>query len=332
MWFGLTTLVITVLAAPSAPSPPSPLPSLPGSIDHAAGVTISGISSGADFAVQFHVAFSSLVKGAGIFAGQAYHCAVTRFPADSTVPCNATPFALLGPGCAGTPGGMHQSHGAPTAFQFDPDMAVCEPSCPAGQGLLWDHCKGCTPAAAAQLKAHPKLVNVSSLLAYAHSAAKRGQIDGTANLTGHRVYLYHGTKDSCYTLGSLQDNAAFYHLLINDSSAVRLESTVASLHSIPTIDDGTPCGTEGNYTSAAPHGLEACGYDGAGECLQHLYHSMLTPPSKQQRALTRNSAANIFAFDQGEFLTVGGTWMAKTGYAFIPPQCRNNSTRCECSD
>ena len=127
----------------------------------------------------------------------------------------------------------------------------------------------------------------------------------------------------------MQDNAAFYRLLISNGSAVRLDDKVPSLHCIPTIDDGTPCGTEGNYTSAAPHGLEACGYDGAGECLQHLYRGTFKPPSEQQRADTRTSAANIVAFDQGEFLTTGGTWMAETGYAYIPPQCRDNSTRCE---
>jgi hypothetical protein len=32
-------------------------------------ITVSGLSSGAFFAHQFHVAYSSLVKGAGIVAG-----------------------------------------------------------------------------------------------------------------------------------------------------------------------------------------------------------------------------------------------------------------------
>jgi len=41
----------------------------------ASAVTISGISSGAAFAVQFHVAHSSVVAGAGIIAGAPYWCA-----------------------------------------------------------------------------------------------------------------------------------------------------------------------------------------------------------------------------------------------------------------
>ena len=48
------------------------LPSLPNL--GRATVTVSGLSSGAFFAHQFHVAFSSLVKGAGIVAGGPYGC------------------------------------------------------------------------------------------------------------------------------------------------------------------------------------------------------------------------------------------------------------------
>jgi hypothetical protein len=38
-------------------------------------ITVSGISSGGAFALQFHVAHSSIVKGAGIIAGVPYFCA-----------------------------------------------------------------------------------------------------------------------------------------------------------------------------------------------------------------------------------------------------------------
>ena len=38
-------------------------------------VSVSGLSSGAFFAVQFHVAFSSTIVGAGIIAGGPFFCA-----------------------------------------------------------------------------------------------------------------------------------------------------------------------------------------------------------------------------------------------------------------
>src|SRR5918998_3868580 len=61
----------------SLPDPPpqstnQKLPTLP-HLDRTA-VTVSGLSSGGFFAHQFHVAFSSLVKGAGILAGGPYGC------------------------------------------------------------------------------------------------------------------------------------------------------------------------------------------------------------------------------------------------------------------
>ena len=48
-----------------------PLPALQAEKD----VTVSGVSSGAYMAVQFHVAHSSMVKGAGAIAGGPYYCA-----------------------------------------------------------------------------------------------------------------------------------------------------------------------------------------------------------------------------------------------------------------
>jgi poly(3-hydroxybutyrate) depolymerase len=41
----------------------------------AATITVSGISGGAFMAVQFHIAHSSIVSGAGIVAGGPYYCA-----------------------------------------------------------------------------------------------------------------------------------------------------------------------------------------------------------------------------------------------------------------
>ena len=50
------------------------------------GTSISGISSGADFAVYFAIAHSASIAGAAIFAGNVYRCYTTRFPGDDVVP------------------------------------------------------------------------------------------------------------------------------------------------------------------------------------------------------------------------------------------------------
>jgi len=68
-------------------------PALPRLGVDATGCSVSGISSGADFAVQLQVAYSSLFAGVGVFAGQAYHCAVQRFAGDELKPPDArVPF------------------------------------------------------------------------------------------------------------------------------------------------------------------------------------------------------------------------------------------------
>lgn len=74
-------------------------------------ITISGISSGADFVVNLHVAHSQTIRGVGVFAGQAYHCAVTRFPKDELVKKSE-----------------------------DTSVPVCD-GCPINTTLTYDHCK-----------------------------------------------------------------------------------------------------------------------------------------------------------------------------------------------
>ena len=70
-----------------------------------------GGSSGGDFAVQFHVAFSSQVGGVCGFSAQPYHCAGTRFPDDALMPQSAESSV---PFCA---------------------------QCPPNSTLVYDHCK-----------------------------------------------------------------------------------------------------------------------------------------------------------------------------------------------
>jgi len=84
----------------------SPLPQL---LIDPKGISVSGISSGADFAVQLQVAYSSLFAGVGVFAGQAYHCATHRFPQDVLQISNSS-------------------------------VPYCD-DCPAGKTLMQDHCK-----------------------------------------------------------------------------------------------------------------------------------------------------------------------------------------------
>ena len=75
----LVSVMLTILPRLVNGASPPPAPVL--NIDPK-GISCSGISSGADFSVQFATAFSSHIAGVGVFAGQPFHCAATRFPLD----------------------------------------------------------------------------------------------------------------------------------------------------------------------------------------------------------------------------------------------------------
>lgn len=255
-------LASAAAAAPRTPNTAAlPLPAL--SIDPS-GISISGLSSGADFVVQFQVAFSGTVKGVGVFAGQPYHCAVTMFKGDPLVsPCFGTHHynasQPLARGCTGD----HPS----------PDVPYCDNCPPGGRTLLYDHCKR-----------YPKLVDVEQLLAYAREQARAGTIDPLGGLKGVPVYLYRGTKDACYLKGSVALSQTFFDKL---GASVLFNRTTPSAHSWPTRGYGTPCG--GGV-------IEDCDYDGPGAALQHIYGGDLKPP-----APTRNSS--LLEFDQQPFMT-----------------------------
>ena len=67
-----------------------------------ANTTVSGLSSGGFMAVQFGVAYSSIVKGVGVIAGGPYYCAQGDLDI-ATRKCSCTGFALFS-GCQVAPG------------------------------------------------------------------------------------------------------------------------------------------------------------------------------------------------------------------------------------
>ena len=85
-----------VLVVPESRADHAIIPVAPLQIYHkldSNSVTVSGISSGAFFAHQFHVAYSNLVKGAGLVAGGLYRCADQ---VDQISPPFGNPFFLFG--------------------------------------------------------------------------------------------------------------------------------------------------------------------------------------------------------------------------------------------
>ena len=213
-------------------------------------VLTAGCSNTADFATQFHVAFSSLVTGACIFSGMPYHCAVTRFPGDYMVPKSPS-----------TSAGIH-----------------C-PDCDANGTLIYDHCKNhprwvvslaqqselCTSllgfvfgsvlcesfllascSSARDFETHTKrhlvctpspsfffvIQDVDVLAEYAKSADNVD--DPVVHLAGARVFSFGPTHDRCYQPPAMENVANFYKIFVEDESQVKLVEDQPFPHTLPT--------------------------------------------------------------------------------------------------
>ena len=313
-------LILLILFRPSHGSPLAAAPVL--NIDPN-GISCGGISSGADFSVQFATAFSKHIMGVAVFAGQPFHCAATRFPLDGIFPCNET-----------KPGG-HAPVG-PAGCQEDPFPLHTMPPSPPGEGLLWDHCKGCTLQSRLQLLKHPDLVDVSTLTAYARSlsASQGGLLDDVSHLSRTRSFVYRGTKDACYTDTVMRQTSEFFADFAADpTTQVRFVDDVPSLHCIPTLTTGTPCGTELHgpeaYAPHAMHGLEACGFDGPGEAMKHIYGGNGGPGLVPPPNASAIDPARIVRFGQAPYgmrnASSKDMAFADAGYMYVPERCEKTS-------
>ncbi|KAL1500433.1 hypothetical protein AB1Y20_013090 [Prymnesium parvum] len=185
-------------AAPPPPPPPRspPLPSLP--IDRSA-VAIAGLGPSADFAHQFHVAFSSTVSGACLFGGQPYHCATSYFPQDELLPPSASRRV---PRCDG---------------------------CPANTTLPFDHCK-VTPSVVdvGSLADYPRR-HCGQNPVTLHEC-----IDDVASLRHSRTFLFRGTHDETCAPAAVENTAALLaQMVASPSTQLKLVTHLPFGHVLP---------------------------------------------------------------------------------------------------
>lgn len=136
-------------------------------------VSISGLSSGGYFAVQFHVAFSKTIMGAGILAGGEFHQAVP-LPSNST---SGWYILLPLPSNTGALGTRLPAH-----ILYSPGPYWC-----ANDNLS---------TALTTCMVNPDLISVTELVAITHATANTGTIDPPSYLTHDHVYLYSGKLDT----------------------------------------------------------------------------------------------------------------------------------------
>src|SRR5262245_11469222 len=89
--FGTAGIVAAVAAWSTAAAQVVSLPSYNVDINQ---TSVSGLSAGGYMAVQFDVAFSSILRGAGVIAGGPYYCAQGSLMA-ATSTCSCVPFGCF---------------------------------------------------------------------------------------------------------------------------------------------------------------------------------------------------------------------------------------------
>jgi poly(3-hydroxybutyrate) depolymerase len=206
-------------------------------------VSVSGVSSGAAMATQFHVAYSQFVRGVGLFAGVPYYCAK-------------------------------------------------------GSSLIATSCMN-----------NPANVNVNDLIAQANSYASEGRISATHNLSGDKVFIFHGDLDSVVLPRSATNIRQFY---ANFGADIADELTLQAEHCQPTVDYGLDCDQRGGDY------INRCDYDGAFHMLNHIYGGLTQPSGSVPLD------GDFYVFDQSEFFYVSPpalSHMDTQGFVYVPSNC-----------
>ncbi len=148
-------------------------------------------------------------------------------------------------------------------------------------------------------------IPVADLVKTTNEWAKSGLIDPTANLSGSRVYVFSGARDSVVGQGTSSDLQAYYQNFMPASNIV-YKKDIEVEHAMVTDHYGAAC-----LTKALPF-INNCDFDLAGAILQHLY-GPLAPHT------TGAPGGSLMEFDQTPYVTAHG--MATTGWVFVPKSC-----------
>ena len=151
---------------------------------------------------------------------------------------------------------------------------------------------------------------VAELAERIRTAAAQGQVADPANLGDDRVWLFHGALDPIVAAEVSEAAAGIYAEFVTNGNIVSVEDVQAG-HSFPASGRGSAC------EEYQPPYVADCGYDAAGEMLQHLYPGLETPPpgaGGDLREVSLPAAADAS--------------LSETAYLFVPPACERDGEAC----
>jgi len=151
---------------------------------------------------------------------------------------------------------------------------------------------------------------VAEQAAAIRAAAEDGRLGATGALADDPVWIFHGALDTAMA-ASLSDALTKLYAQFVPAGQIRYVKDIESGHAFPAQGRGSACNT------LQPPFVADCGYDAAGELLQHLYPGLDTP------------AAGIAA-DLAETKLPGATaaGLSETAYLFVPPACGGGAKSC----
>jgi poly(3-hydroxybutyrate) depolymerase len=147
----------------------------------------------------------------------------------------------------------------------------------------------------------------------AEAQAKAGRIDPTANLASSRAWLFTGAQDRVVSRDVVEALNGFYVAYKVKTVIVRDKPAG---HAMPTQSAGNPeCGV------TKPPFINDCGYDAAGELLQHLLGPLNLPSAKE--------GGRLLPFDQKAFSNGDAKAISldDTGYVYVPKACETEQCR-----
>ncbi|MBF6331251.1 PHB depolymerase family esterase [Nocardia transvalensis] len=154
--------------------------------------------------------------------------------------------------------------------------------------------------------------NLPALEQTARQRAGSGAIDSLDNLSGHKVWLYHGTNDSTVKQSVNDDLATFYR---DFGADVSYTDTSQAGHAWVSPLGPNPC-----TVTRTPY-INNCGDDPQQAMLSHLLGTVRAPAA----ALS----GTLIGFDQKTFVPggadPGSISLGRTGFAYVPTACASES-------
>lgn len=137
-------------------------------------------------------------------------------------------------------------------------------------------------------------------------AAKEGEIGNPVLLKNSRVYLYQAGADP--VIAAPVSNALEKTYAQLAPKGLKTHTQALAGHGLPSFDAGVAC-----EKTATPY-VNACGYSGAAESLNHL-------DGLAKKAVQAEPRGELLSFNQNTFKAEKSKGLAEQGFYYVPEQC-----------